>query len=95
MRENNEGYSKLTLLLVNLKDSHDIGAVWKKIVSLVGNFDLDPDRVLDLIIEARIQNHTTNNYLLLLTNFRKESITVVLGNKLKLQKGKPIDPTIF
>lgn len=35
-------------------------------LDLVGNFDLDPDRVLDLIVEARTQNHATNGYLRLL-----------------------------
>jgi THO complex subunit 2 len=95
MRENNEGYAKLTLLLINLRDNHDINAVWKKIVSLVGNFDLDPDRVLDLIVEARMQNNSTRNYLKILTNFRRESITVILGNKLKLIKGKPIEASVY
>jgi THO complex subunit 2 len=95
MRENNEGYTKLTLLLINLRDNHDINAVWKKIVSLVGNFDLDPDRVLDLIVEARMQNNSTRNYLKILTNFRRESITVILGNKLKLIKGKPIEASVY
>lgn len=50
MRENNEGYAKMNLLLINLKDTHNIASVWKKMLDLVGNFDLDPDRVLDLII---------------------------------------------
>jgi hypothetical protein len=64
-------------------------------LDLVGNFDLDPDRVLDLIIEARVHNHTTNHYLKLLNQFRRESITVILGNKLKLVKGKNIDNSLF
>jgi hypothetical protein len=64
-------------------------------LDLVGNFDLDPDRVLDLIIEARVHNHSTNNYLKLLRNFRRESITAVLGNKLRQLKGKPIDAALF
>ena len=64
-------------------------------LDLVGNFDLDPDRVLDLIIEARVHNHTTNNYLKLLNQFRRESITAVLGNKLKLVKGKTVEPSLF
>lgn len=64
-------------------------------LDLVGNFDLDPDRVLDLIIEARVHNHTTNNYLKLLNQFRRESITAVLGNKLKLVKGKAVESSLF
>lgn len=57
MRENNEGFAKLTLLLAGLKKTDDPSAVWKKIVSLIGNFDLDPDRVLDLIVESKLQNN--------------------------------------
>ena len=33
-----------------MKNTHEVQAIWKKILSLVGNFDLDPDRVLDLIV---------------------------------------------
>jgi hypothetical protein len=64
-------------------------------LDLVGNFDLDPDRVLDLIVEARVNNPATAGYLRLLDNFRRESIAAVLGNKLKLCRGKPIEPSLF
>lgn len=64
-------------------------------MDLVGNFDLDPDRVLDLVIEARVHNPDTRNYLRLLRNFRRESITAVLGNKMRMVKGKPIDAALF
>ena len=49
-RESNEGYSKVLLLLMGIKGNHELNTIWKKILSLVGNFDLDPDRILDLII---------------------------------------------
>lgn len=90
LRENNEGYAKVTLLLVNLRDSHDINLTWQRMLDLVGNFDLDPDRILDLVVEARVHNHSTSGYLKLLDNFRRESIAAVLGNKLRLCRGKPI-----
>ena len=95
LRENNEGYAKVTLLLVNLRDSHDINLTWQRMLDLVGNFDLDPDRILDLVVEAREHNHTTSGYLKLLDNFRSESIAAVLGNKLRLCRGKPIEADLF
>lgn len=95
LRENNEGYAKMALLLANLRDSHDIARTWQRMLDLVGNFDLDPDRVLDLIVEARIRNHTTVGYLRLLDNFQRESMAAVLGNKLRLLKGKPIEAAVF
>lgn len=52
LRENNEGFAKLCLLLATLTPKHSIETVWNKILSLIGNFDLDPDRVLDLLIET-------------------------------------------
>ncbi len=85
----------MTLLLINLRDSHPIESVWHRMLDLVGNFDLDPDRVLDLIIEARVHNPTTHHYIKLLNHFRRESITAILGNKLKLVKGKSIDSSLF
>jgi hypothetical protein len=70
-------------LLSTLKDIHDPAAIWKKVLSLVGNFDLDPDRVLDLIVEARMQNNEARHFLALLRNFRKESTIITIGNRLK------------
>jgi hypothetical protein len=32
LREGNEGYSKLLLLLAGIKDSHEAAAIWKKIL---------------------------------------------------------------
>ena len=88
-RESNEGYSKVLLLLMGLKDIHELQAIWKKILSLVGNFDLDPDRVLDLIVEARLQNSQDQHFLPLLKNFKKESVVIAIGNKLKTVQEKP------
>lgn len=37
-----------------MNQSHEYEVVWNKILSLIGNFDLDPDRVLDLLIESYV-----------------------------------------
>ncbi|KDQ14762.1 hypothetical protein BOTBODRAFT_32521 [Botryobasidium botryosum FD-172 SS1] len=68
LREQSEGYSKLTTELVSLagpSHSSETGepveskaslqqrakAAWNKVVSLIGYFDLDPNRALDIIID--------------------------------------------
>jgi THO complex subunit 2 len=95
IRENNEGYAKLALLLIGLRDAHDGQAVWKKIVSLIGNFDLDPDRVLDLVVEARMQNSESRHFMQILRHFRKESLVQTIGNMMQSQKIKtPTDPAL-
>jgi hypothetical protein len=40
--------------MAGMNKSQDYEAVWNKIVSLIGNFDLDPDRVMDLLIESYV-----------------------------------------
>lgn len=54
LRENNEGWARLCLLLASMSQAHEYEVVWNKILSLIGNFDLDPDRVLDLLIESYV-----------------------------------------
>ena len=78
----------MTLLLAGLKTSDDTNAVWKKIVSLIGNFDLDPDRVLDLIVESKLQNSESYQFLQLLRYFRKESVVMTLGHMIQAHKTK-------
>ena len=74
--------------MAGLKNSDDSNAVWKKIASLIGNFDLDPDRVLDLIVESKLQNSESAQFLQLLKHFRKESVVLTLGHMIQSQKTK-------
>lgn len=69
-------------MLLTIEESYSTQAILNQIVELVGNFDLDPDRVLDIIIEARIQHFNVDKYLELLKEFKKESITVIVSQKL-------------
>ena len=88
LRESNEGYSKVVLLLTNMRDLHDPQSIWKKALELVGNFDLDPDRVLDLIVEARLTAPSDKHFLSLLRQFNRHSVMLVVGNRLK--QGQPL-----
>jgi THO complex subunit 2 len=82
IKENNEGFSKLLLLLTNLTDTLSYNDAWNKILTLVGKFDLDPDRVLDLIIESQLLNPSRKIYTNLIQKFKGESITTILANRL-------------
>jgi THO complex subunit 2 len=70
IKENNEGFSKLLLLLTNLTDALSYNEAWNKILTLVGKFDLDPDRVLDLIIESQLLNPSRKIYTNLIQKFK-------------------------
>ncbi|KAG6850048.1 hypothetical protein H0H93_001864, partial [Arthromyces matolae] len=78
LREQSEGYSKLTSELTSsLGPSHSpltgrptepysaieerARPVWEKVISLIGYFDLDPNRALDLILDV-LSVHLTTHY---------------------------------
>ncbi|KAF5387899.1 hypothetical protein D9615_000104 [Tricholomella constricta] len=78
LREQSEGYSKLTIELTsNLGPSHSpvtgrptetyaaieerARPVWEKVISLVGYFDLDPNRALDIILDV-LSVHLATHY---------------------------------
>jgi THO complex subunit 2 len=69
LREQSEGYSKLTTELTSslgpahspstgrTTESHSLieeraRAIWEKVISLIGYFDLDPNRALDIILDV-------------------------------------------
>lgn len=52
MREEPEGYSKLVCLLLNAKADDDPLSIYEQAIAFIGYFDLDPIRVLDVILDA-------------------------------------------
>ncbi|KAF9076495.1 transcription factor/nuclear export subunit protein 2-domain-containing protein [Rhodocollybia butyracea] len=73
LREQSEGYSKLTVELTNALGighspltarpsesletiQHRACLVWEKIISLIGFFDLDPNKALDIILDVMSSN---------------------------------------
>ena len=72
LREQSEGYSKLTAELTSsltplltpltpaaIEDR--ARAVWEKVISLIGYFDLDPNRALDIILDV-LSVHLATHY---------------------------------
>jgi THO complex subunit 2 N-terminus len=87
LREQSEGYSKLTVELTSSlgpphssltgrpTESNSViedraRPVWEKVISLIGYFDLDPNRALDIILDVLSQHLTTHySFFLALLSF--------------------------
>ena len=85
LREENEGFAKLIVELNQSNiDMSNVETVRKNIQDLIGFFNLDPNRVADLIIDA-FENNVWNEevYLALLKNFPQSYVTQLLGFKFK------------
>ena len=83
LREQSEGYSKLTAELTSsLGPAHSsvtgrptdsyasiaerARPVWEKVISLIGYFDLDPNRALDVILDV-LSTHLATHYTFFIT----------------------------
>ena len=83
LREETEGFSKLLVVLgafpVHPEDPcKQVGQV----VSIMGQFDLDPNRALDVVLEAFEQQTWNLAFLDLLRHFHRASVVHVLGFKM-------------
>lgn len=83
LREENEGYAKLIVELNQPNISLDnIENVSKNVEALIGYFSLDPNRVLDIILDS-FMNFLWNQqpYLVLLRDYKGSNVAQVLGFK--------------
>ena len=97
LREESEGYSKLIVLLSQLRQEAEmqfmdldifVENLYQKILSLIGFFDLDPTRVLDLILDQFIMTVTNgggNFFLRLFQKFDFPSSTIASLALFKLE----------
>ncbi len=85
LREDSEGYAKLIAALnqhgSSALNEASIPALLKEITALVGFFDLDPNRVLDLVLEAFERQPDNTAYLKLIPYFNQEAVVHLLGFK--------------
>lgn len=84
MREENEGFSKLIIELNQENiDRTTVRQVKENIQKLVGYFQLDPNRLLDLILSS-FQNNVQNlTYLDLIKEFgQRDQVTQLVGFKI-------------
>ncbi|KAK8947300.1 hypothetical protein KSP39_PZI006604 [Platanthera zijinensis] len=85
LREESEGYSKLvTLLCQNGLDTASQStsyAIISIIKSLIGHFDLDPNRVFDIVLECFELYHDNSIFYNLIPIFPKSHAAQILGFK--------------
>ena len=83
LREENEGFAKL---MVELNQPNitmgNIGVVRQNVEALIGFFNLDPNRVRDLILDAFMSNLWNREpYLALLSDYKGAYVGQILGFK--------------
>jgi hypothetical protein len=78
LREESEGYSKLVTELGQGANLSNGNATLQNIQSLIGCFNLDPNRVLDIILESFENSgaHMHGSFIELLRNYKAEENTV-------------------
>ncbi|KIK65595.1 hypothetical protein GYMLUDRAFT_70692 [Collybiopsis luxurians FD-317 M1] len=116
LREQSEGYSKLTVELTsalgigNLPSTarppesldsirHRARPVWEKIISLIGFFDLDPNKALDIILDVMSVNLASHyTFFLALLSFspwapslQRDSSAMATDPEPEQFKGKTLD----
>lgn len=102
-REETEGYSKLIAELSELPTTHEhtstrgcksAAEVIQNLQSLIGYFDLDPNRVLDLVLEALEAVPARVNNKALVSLFNPSFIPHMVGFKFSLYAapGAPVPP---
>lgn len=93
LHEETEGFAKLILHLNNWPADGDPAALFKDCVSLIGYFDLDPARALDLVLDAFTLAASTKSALFLaiirLFDFPMPTLSALVAFKLKMLKEKP------
>ncbi|KAI0988893.1 hypothetical protein GJ496_002642 [Pomphorhynchus laevis] len=89
-REESEGYSKLITLLLHLNsnNTYTVSEIKNAICSLIGFFNLDPNRVFDVILEStesNIDDHNIYCDLLHAFNADQSLLSHLLGFKINSQ----------
>ena len=93
LHEESEGYAKLVTELNGSCPADGQKGLSQRITSLIGHFNLDPNRVEDLVLEALELNiHQSNVYLPLIRRFRKKRLCHLVGHKFHVyQTSDPSD----
>ena len=82
LREETEGYSKLAVVLCSIPSyPEDVSQCVRQVLSLIGRFELDPNRALDVILDAFEQQIWNLSFLQLLKLFSRNNIPHILGFK--------------
>ncbi|TDH74164.1 hypothetical protein CCR75_001126 [Bremia lactucae] len=89
LREETEGFSKVLCLLHTGVTESQLEATKTDLIALIGFFDLDANRVLDLVLDAYEMHSRNDCFLQLLDVFKRESLPHILGFKFQFYKRDP------
>ncbi|KAK9115903.1 hypothetical protein Sjap_014850 [Stephania japonica] len=100
LREESEGYAKLVTVLcqsaANATTENKSGTTISLIKSLIGHFDLDPNRVFDIVLECFELQPSNTMFLDLIPIFPKSHASQILGFKFQYyQRLEVNDPVPF
>ena len=83
LREESEGFAKIaTELLTGKVTPNNVETIFTNIQSLIGFFDLDPNRVLDLVLEAFENDVVIETFTTLIGYFNNQALPQFSGSKL-------------
>ncbi|CAH2033971.1 unnamed protein product [Thlaspi arvense] len=102
LREESEGYAKLVTLLCrgSASSSHNASAATMGIIkSLIGHFDLDPNRVFDIVLDCFELEQDYDTFLNLIPIFPKSHASQILGFKFqyyqRLEVNSPVPSGLY
>ncbi|KAL4471586.1 hypothetical protein ABPG74_008479 [Tetrahymena malaccensis] len=87
--QQNEGYSKLLAMLLSVGEKFNATHVYEGVLDLIGYFDLDPDRVVECILDFYIFKPHAQSYQAILSHFNSKSITHFMGKKFEMFAALP------
>ncbi|GIL78715.1 hypothetical protein Vretimale_382 [Volvox reticuliferus] len=95
-REDSEGYAKLVTLYNNFGagavGEEDLPALARELQALIGSFDLDPNRCLDLLLDAAAAQPQNNALLGAVGLLKGEAVGQLMGFKLEQYQDAAGDP---
>ncbi|GMF14835.1 unnamed protein product [Phytophthora fragariaefolia] len=89
LREETEGFSKVLCLLHTGVTKDQIEATSTDLMALIGYFDLDANRVLDLVLDAYEMHPRNDCFAQLLDIFKRDSLPHIMGFKFQFYKRDP------
>ncbi|KAL3665048.1 hypothetical protein V7S43_009683 [Phytophthora oleae] len=89
LREETEGFSKVLCLLHTGATKSQLEATRTDLIALIGFFDLDANRVLDLVLDAYEMHPRNDCFAELLSIFKRESLPHIMGFKFQFYKRDP------
>ncbi|CAI5718939.1 unnamed protein product [Hyaloperonospora brassicae] len=89
LREETEGFSKVLCLLHTGVSKGQLEETKADLITLIGFFDLDANRVLDLVLDVYEMNPRNDCFTHLLEIFKRDSLPHVMGFKFQFYKRDP------